>query len=64
MTRASIGFTGFVDEAGAALGLSPAGAVPLAGTEPVLFSEARGAGLVFAELVAEAMRSVRGGGFF
>jgi hypothetical protein len=42
-------FAGFVDEAG---------------TELVLFSETRGAGLVFAELVAEAMRSVRGGGFF
>jgi hypothetical protein len=49
MTRASIGFAGFVDEAG---------------TELVLFSEARGAGLVVAELVAEAKRLVRGGWFF
>jgi hypothetical protein len=64
MTRVSIGFVGFVDEAGAALELSPAGTVPLAGTEPVLFSEVSGVGLVVAELAAEVKRSVRGGWLF
>lgn len=55
MTRASIGFAGFVDEAGA---------VPFPGAEPVPFSEASGAGLAVADLAAEAKGSVRSGCFF
>jgi hypothetical protein len=48
-SRVSIGFAGFIDEAGAVL---------------VLFSEARGAGLAVAELAAEARGSVLRGGAF
>ena len=60
----SIGFSGFVDEAGVALGLSPTETAPFSGIEPVLFSEARGAGLAVAELAAEARGSIRDGDAF
>lgn len=63
-TRVSIGSADFADGAGAVLELSPIRAVPLAGTGPVLFSEARGAGLTVAELAAEARGSIRDGGAF
>ena len=63
-SRTCIGFTGFVEEAGVVLGLSPTGAVPFPGREPVPFSETRGAGLAVVVLAAEAKGSVRGDWFF
>ena len=64
MTRASIGFAGFADGAGAALGLSPPETVPSPGRGPVPFFDARAAGFAVGGLAAEAKGSVRGDGFF